>query len=358
MSESSKGSVSVVIPARNEEVNIARVVNSLAGQEGVREILVVDDQSADRTGEILKSLEAQFTSLRSLRIDSLPKGWNGKTYALATGARQTSGEWLLFTDADTEHRPGSLAALLEVAEQKRADLLSLSPGQETPTWWEKAVIPFVYVRLSKLYRFEEVSDPASPAAAANGQFLLIRRGIYQRVGGHEAVRGALLEDVELARRVKAAGGRLVFLPGAPWVRTRMYATFTEMWRGWTKNLYLLYGADLGRIVVGCGETLTFDVLPTPAFLVLCLWIAAGQGSAAIALAAVALFLLALFRQWSYGRALGRLGFDTRPAAFQAPGALLFSLMLLNSVWAYRMAGRVEWKGREYSTKTSAGGGKV
>ena len=319
---------------------------------------MVDDQSADRTSEILKDLEAQFTCLHSLRIDSLPKGWKGKTYALATAAGQTSGEWLLFTDADTKHRPGSLATLLKVAEEKRADLLSLSPGQETPTWWEKAVIPFVYVRLSKLYRFEEVSDPASPAAAANGQFLLIRRDIYQRVGGHEAVRDALLEDVELARRVKAAGGRLVFLPGAPWVRTRMYATFREMWRGWTKNLYLLYGADLGRIVVGCGKTFTLDVLPAPAFLALCLWFAAGRGGAAMALAAVALFLLALLRQWSYGRALGRLGFGARLAAYQIPGALLFGLMLLNSAWAYRVARRVEWKGREYSTTTSADGGKV
>jgi chlorobactene glucosyltransferase len=342
--------VSVIIPARNEEANIARVVRSLASQEGVREILVVDDQSDDRTSEILRGLEAELPALHSLRIESLPEGWLGKSYALATGARETRGEWLLFTDADTEHLTGSLAALLAIAEQQSADLLSVSPGQETPTWWEKSVIPLVYVKLARLYRFEEVSDPGSPAAAANGQYLLIRRDTYQRVGGHEAVRGAILEDVELARRAKAAGGRLVFLPGAAWVRTRMYRTFEEMWRGWTKNLYLLYGGDLGRMVASFAAAWILDVLPVPAFLALCLWFALQRGSAAIAVGAAACFLLAVLRQWSYGLTLHRLGYDARLARYQVPGALLFSLMLANSARAHRLAGHVLWKGREYSTK--------
>lgn len=344
------GPVSVIIPARNEAANIARVVRSLAGQEGVREILVVDDQSDDRTSEILRGLEAELPVLRSLRIESLPEGWLGKAFALTTGAREASGEWLLFTDADTEHLTGSLAALLEIAQQQGADLLSVSPGQETPTWWEKSVIPLVYVKLAGLYRFEEVSDPNSPAAAANGQYLLVRRDTYQRVGGHEAVRGAILEDVELARRVKAAGGRLVFLPGAAWVRTRMYNSFHEMWRGWTKNLYLLYGEDLGHMVASFVAAWILDVFPALAFLALCLWFAAERGGAAIAVGAVACFLLVVLRQWSYGLALHRLGYDARLAGYQVPGALLFSLMLVNSARAHRLAGRVQWKGRKYSTK--------
>src|SRR5574337_455378 len=174
MSEVPKGQVSVIIPARNEEANIARAVRTVAGQKGIREILVVDDQSTDRTGEILESLKGEVAGLRTIRLDALAEGWLGKTHAVATAAREAYGEWLLFTDADTEHLPGSLAALLELAELEHADLLSVSPGQLTPTWWEKAVIPLVYVNLARLYRFEEVSDPHSPAAAANGQYLLIR----------------------------------------------------------------------------------------------------------------------------------------------------------------------------------------
>lgn len=345
-----KGRVSVIIPARNEEANIARVVRSVSGQQGVREILVVDDQSDDRTGEIVKNLEAELPGLRSLRIESLPEGWKGKAFALATAAPQTSGEWLLFTDADTEHLPGSLAALLEIAEQRGADLLSVSPGEETPTWWEKSVIPLVYVKLAGLYRFEDVSDPSSPAAAANGQYLLVRRETYQRVGGHEAVRAAILEDVELARRIKAAGGRLVFLPGAAWVRTRMYSTFREMWCGWTKNLYLLYEENLGRMLASFAAAWVLDLFPTLAFIALCLYFALGEGSRLVALAGLACFLFAVLRQWSYGRALYRLGFDARLAGYQVPGALLFSLLLVNSAWAHRLSGRVQWKGRNYSTK--------
>lgn len=350
MSANPKGRVSAIIPARNEEANLARIVRSLAGQDDVREIIVVDDQSDDRTSEILRGLEAEVPALCSLRIESLAEGWLGKSFALATGARAASGEWLLFTDADTEHLPGSLAALLGIAEDRGADLLSISPGQETPTWWEKAAIPFVYVKLAGLYRFEEVSDPKSPAAAANGQYLLVRRKAYQRVGGHEAVRSAILEDVELARRVKTSGGRLVFLPGAAWVRTRMYRSFGEMWRGWTKNLYLLYGGELARLLRGFATALTFDALPALAFLALCVWLAIERGGAVIAAAAVAFFLLAVLGQWSYGLALRRLGFDARLAGYQVPGAVLFSLMLANSAWAHRLAGHVQWKGREYSTK--------
>jgi hypothetical protein len=122
-----------------------------------------------------------------------------------------------------------------------------------------------------------------------------------------------------------------------------------MWRGWTKNLYLLYGGDLERILNGFAAAWIFDVLPAPAFLASCLWFAAERRSTAIAVAA-ACFLLAALRQWSYGLALHRLGYDVRLAGYQVPGALLFSLMLANSVRAYRLAGHVTWKGREYSTK--------
>jgi uncharacterized membrane protein YphA (DoxX/SURF4 family) len=205
------------------------------------------------------------------------------------------------------------------------------------------------VNLARLYRFEEVSDPRAPAAAANGQYLLIRREVYHRVGGHAAVRGEILEDVELARRVKAAGGRLLFLPGAPWVRTRMYRTFPEMWRGWTKNLYLLYEGKLGPIFKSLAALL-LDLLAALLFVSLCAWFAVGRGSPVSALVGVAAFLVAVFRQWSYSQALSRLGFDARLASYQLPGAALLSLLLVKSAWAHRMTGRVYWKGRAYSTR--------
>jgi glycosyltransferase involved in cell wall biosynthesis len=348
--EQKQGRVSVIIPARNEEANIARVVRSLAAQQSWREILVVNDHSQDRTAEILEGLKAKTPGLRVIPTDDLPAGWTGKSYAAATGARAASGEWLLFTDADTEHQPGSLAVLLERAEREGVDLLSLSPGQTTHTVWERAVIPLIYTQLARLYRFEDVSDPASPAAAANGQYVLIRRTAYDRAGGHEAVRGAILEDVELARRVKSTGGRLLFLPGAQWVHTRMYGSFSEMWRGWTKNLYLLYGRDVARMLAALSELWLLDLAPALAFLWLALAWALGVGDMWTGLAALAFFLLAMLREWNYARALARLGFDPRLASFQTTGAALLGLLLLNSARAYSLGGKIEWKGRLYPTK--------
>jgi chlorobactene glucosyltransferase len=356
MSES-QGEVSVVIPARNEEANIARAVRSLAAQSGVREIVVVDDHSEDRTGEILERLQEEIPRLRVIRNGTLPEDWTGKSYALATGAQASSGAWLLFTDADTEHRRGSLAELVARAEGEGADLLSLSPGQRVETWWEKSVIPLIYARLARLFRFAEVSDPRSPAAAANGQFLLIRREAYERAGGHEAVRAEILEDVELARRVKAGGGRLLFLPGAAWVETRMYQSFGEMWEGWTKNLYLLFGGSLPRMCRALAEAVLLDVALPLGFLAACLVVIADHGNARIAGLGVACLLGSVWRHWRYCNSLERLGFEPQLAGYLILGSALFALLELNSLRAHRWRGSVSWKGRNYPTNYRAPRGR-
>jgi glycosyltransferase involved in cell wall biosynthesis len=350
MSTSQQGRVSAIIPARNEAVNIARAVNSLANQQPLVEILVVDDQSVDATGKILAALEADVPLLRTLRVESLPEGWLGKTHAAFVGARAAKGDWLLFTDADTEHLAGSLAALLQRAEDKHADLLSVSPAQVTLTWWEKAVIPLVYVKLASLYRFEEVSDPRSPAAAANGQYMLVRRNVYERSGGHEAVKSAILEDVMLARRIKAEGGKLLFLPGARWVRTRMYGSFGEMWRGWIKNLYLLYDGRLPRMLSAVASLWLLDYLPVLALILGCLWLTFHRAGPVVTALTVALLLLVVTRQWRYRQALARLGFRPGLAMYLPVGAALLGILVLESRRAHRATGNIEWKGRYYATK--------
>jgi chlorobactene glucosyltransferase len=350
MSTSQRERVSVIIPARNEEFNIARVVRSLANQQGIREILAVDDQSSDRTAEILAALQKEIPRLHILRVECLPKGWLGKTHAAAMGARAATGDWLLFTDADTVHVAGGLAELVQRAEDEHADLLSVSPGQETPTWWEKAVIPLVYLKLSSLYRFEDVSDPHSPAAAANGQYLLVRKELYERVGGHTAVKSDILEDVELARRIKERGGKLLFLSGARWVRTRMYRSFGDMWRGWSKNLYLLYEGSLPRMLAATASLWLLDLLPVLGFATACLWLALGHADHILVLVALSLFAVALARQWSYGQMLSQLGFDPALASYQPLGAALLGALMLGSMRAHRTTGNIEWKGRHYATK--------
>src|SRR5438874_208214 len=211
--------VSIIVPARNEEPCLRACLESLLAQGGVSsEIIVVNDASTDRTGEIAHS----FSGVKVIDPGPLPMGWTGKNHALTTGAQQARGEWLLFTDADTIHRPGSLARSLAEAKQQGAALLSYSPEQEVHGFWQKAVMPVIFAELAGVYPPAKVSDPASPIAAANGQYLMISREAYDAVGGHTRIAGDLLEDVGLARLVKSSGRKIFFRCGGDAVRTRMY----------------------------------------------------------------------------------------------------------------------------------------
>jgi glycosyltransferase involved in cell wall biosynthesis len=229
--------ISVIVPARNEEACLADCLHSLTTQTGISfELIVVDDHSTDRTREIA----ASFPAVKVIEAGPLPAGWTGKNNAVTAGAQAARGEWLLFTDADTVHLPGSLAAALKEAQEYGAELLSYSPEQIAVTFWEMATLPVVFAELARQYSPSKVSDPASPIAAANGQYLLIRRDTYEAVGGHAAIAANILEDVALARAVKSAGRKIRFRYGANAVRTRMYRNYRQLRDGWTKNLALLF----------------------------------------------------------------------------------------------------------------------
>src|SRR5450755_4714470 len=164
--------VSIVVPARNEEVNIAACIESLAAQTGIAfEIIVVDDNSTDRTREIAQS----FAGVRVISPGFLPVGWTGKNNAMTAGAKTARTNWLLFTDADTVHLPGSLARAMEEARQQQADLLSYSPEQIVVTFCERAVMPVIFAELAAHYPLLKIRQRASNMAAANGQYILVRR---------------------------------------------------------------------------------------------------------------------------------------------------------------------------------------
>lgn len=338
--------VTAIIPARNEEASIARAVESVAGQAEVGEVIVVNDQSTDRTGEILAELAARIPKLRVLETGMLPAGWTGKNYALSIGAAAASGEWLLFTDADTYHLPGSTARALADAREHGAALVSYSPEQEMETFWERALIPFVYWRLGIKFQFNRINDPRVPDAAANGQFVLIRGDVYRELGGHAALAGQILEDVALARRTKQAGYGICFAPGAGIVRTRMYRAFAPMWAGWTKNLYLLMG---GSKVTVIGELRT--VLPWMAMLLLTLMWAYLHYAYGVSAVFLPVFIaIAMFeRQLEHAVELRRNLFPAAYVQYYALGACLYSAALVASWWKNTHGG-VTWKGREYPAR--------
>jgi glycosyltransferase involved in cell wall biosynthesis len=340
--------VSAIIPARNEEASIARAVESVAVQPEIGEVIVVNDQSTDRTSEILAELAARIPKLRVLATDGLPPGWTGKNYALSMGAAAAHGDGLLFTDADTYHLPGSTARALADAAEHNAALVSYSPEQELGTFWERALIPFVYWRLSKKYQFRRISDPRLPDAAANGQFLLIRSGAYTDLGGHAAIAGEILEDVALARRAKGSGHGIYFAPGFGIVRTRMYRTFGSMWQGWTKNLYPLLAGTKRSLL---GELLTvFPWFEVITLIIVWAYLHKIYGVSGMFLPVLVAITL-LERQLEYAVELRRNLFPAGYVQYYVPGVCLYTAALVASWWKNTHSA-VVWKGRAYRARSS------
>jgi glycosyltransferase involved in cell wall biosynthesis len=324
--------VSIIVPARNEEANLAACLESLIAQTGVAfEIIVVDDASSDRTPEIARS----FAGVRviSLLPDPPPANWTGKNNALVAGAKSARAEWLLFTDADTVHLPGSLARALDEAKKQQADLLSYSPEQLVATFAERAVMPVIFAELAAQYPPHKVREENSRVVAANGQYILVRRVAYDAVGGHAAVATEILEDVALARLFRNAARRVHFRYGGDAVRARMYRNWPQLREGWTKNLALLF--------------------PQPGFLAfksLLLWLAAwttfgiaisGAASHRFLRIAFAAFWLLVYRRVRVAN------FTTANNLIaMLAGLPMFAYLLLRSKRAHAN-GQVEWKGRAY-----------
>jgi glycosyltransferase involved in cell wall biosynthesis len=324
-----------IVPARNEEAVIAACVASLANQPEIAEILVVNDQSTDGTTSVVRSFMENIPNLRLLESGELPDGWVGKNHALWVGVREAKSPWLLFTDADAEHERDSVSRALQVANEQGAALVSFSPEQITETWYEKALIPFIYLRLAKRFSYENVNDPNSSSAAANGQFLMMRRDVYDAIGGHEGVAGEVLEDVALAIRVKAAGHRISFGSGKGIVRVRMYRSFQEMWQGWKKNLYRLMGGTPWAVFREMESN-----LPWIPLLVIVLGL-----KYPFLLFLGALLLIA--RQTSYGLDLVRNQYPFSFIFYYVPAVALYVAVLWASYRSH-VNGRIQWKGREYS----------
>lgn len=335
--------VSIIVPARNEEAGVGACLESLLAQQGVSlEIFLVDDGSTDRTREIAQS----FPGVQVIDAEPLPAGWSGKSNAVCTAARRARGQWLLFTDADTVHLPGSLERSLREASEHGAALLSYSPAQEVHGLGERAVMPVIFAELAGTYKPAEVNDPASPAAAANGQYLLISRAAYEAVGGHAAVAESLLEDVALARAVKRSGRTLRFRFGGDAVRTRMYRSFSQLCEGWTKNLALLFARPLQLALLRFLEFLAI----TGGLAAAALAVRAGSREVALLVVAAVAIIYANFLS-----RIKRAHFSWSPNLLALFGLPIFSYLLLRSRLYYKWRRSVTWKGRQYSTRASGPG---
>lgn len=258
--------ISVCVPARNEAPNIAACLESLARQDYPDfEVIMLDDCSEDETLAIAQRFAAGYPNIQVMQGEPLPPGWIGKPHACHQMGQRATGDWLLFTDADTVFSPKALSTALRLAEVREADLLSGLPGLRTVGIWERLSVPMLGVNGCGCLSMWAVSRPGLPwYAAASGAFLFFRREAYERLGGHEAVADHIVEDLQMARLVKKHRMRLVMTDITDLVWVRMYTSFHEVWEGFTKNFAKAFPG--GMIFLAIAFLFTFFLVPFFSFI--------------------------------------------------------------------------------------------
>jgi chlorobactene glucosyltransferase len=340
--------VSILIPARNEARSIVRCVESLAQQDYPRfEILVLDDHSEDDTAALVERM-GHISTARLLRGEPLPAGWHGKAYACAQLARAARGEWLLFVDADTVHAPDCLSATMRAALTRRADLLTMIPRIQIGSVGEAVLLPVIGLMFGSLMPLPLVTHSRwSFIAGALGPFLLFRREMYDRIGGHAAVRAEIVEDMRLSRMVKRHGGRVTWIDGTRLMRIRFYHTTAEAWQGVAKSTFTAIQYSLFALAVGLPIVLALFVAPyaflldsliSQHFSVTLFWLPLAQVGCVWTsqLWVAARFQLARGMAFLHGVTMLAVSICTLSAAYQA------------------LAGQgVAWKGRTYQFYTAS-----
>lgn len=341
--------VSVVIPARNEEKRIEGCLEAvLASTFPNLEVVVVDDRSSDRTAEIAERIAARDGRVRVVRGAECPDGWAGKNHAIVQGVAVARGEWLLMLDADVRVAPECVAQAMGLALEKEADLFTLAMTAVHEGFWERLLQPFLYWLMLAAFPLDQVNDPRYPKKAmAPGPFLLFRRSSYERLGGHGAMKGEIVEDLALARRVKLTGHRLVFAMAPGLATLAREVNFRRLWEGWSRVTFKGLESRYGLAAIGVVAILACLVAPWFLPPAAAAWMAVHGGSVpaalflTIGLATVLCFLAtrALLRAFY--------GLDSSLAWLQPLAALVFVAILANSARVAAGGGEVRWKGRAY-----------
>jgi len=342
--------VSVCIPARNEETNIRRCVEAALRQDyPAIEIIVLDDRSTDATLSILQDIASRDSRLHPISGSDLPPGWAGKPHALYQSVSAARGEWLCFVDADTFLEPNALSSIFAKAIETKADLFTVMTRQILGSFWEKTVMPLVMTALSVGFSPRKVNDPHKRDAIANGQFIFIKRHIYEQIGGHESIKDQIVEDKALSEKVKWNGHRLIVADGRRVVSTRMYTSLATMWEGWTKNIYLGLRDHSSMLLLGAFGALLalIAALFLPVWPLLGLWwFTNGGGQLAMAVILEAVFiwgyLIYIRSQIADEMEIPRWYSLTTPL-----GAAIFAAMMLTSAWKVLSGQGVTWRGRRY-----------
>lgn len=347
--------VSILVPARNEEGKIGRCLESLLKQDYPNfEIVVIDDRSTDRTGDIIQSFANRDSRIKFVKGKDAPDGWIGKCNALAHAVGYASGDWYVFTDADTCHRPNSIKDAITYAVTDKADLVSFVPLQELGSFWERLIMPVLLSSFLLGDPFHTVNDPDAERAYAYGQYIICRRSSYLALGGHQSVRDEIVEDHAIARVFKEKGYRISVADGKTLYSVRMYTDLETMWLGWTKNLYSLIDSRVIHLVLIL-LLLNFTALApfVETLIVGSMWLDAGAmtpqlQSLTIIVALQMVVLMAWFRRTSDHHA----GINWMHFLLVPFGSIGVSVLYLHAAYLVLSGTQVNWKGRRYTVNTS------
>ena len=347
-------SLTVVIPAFNESLNIKRSLRSVFQSLppcGNWHVVVVDDMSTDSTADMAQECAKQMDQLnRFTLIQAGPRPanerWVGKNWACSKAMEQLKSSWVLFIDADVELRPTALRRALVQAIDERADLFSVAPRLVCTCLAEWMVQPIMASLLGLGFPIVEANDPSSDVAFAAGPFMLFRRSAYDAIGGHRALAGEVVEDLALARTIKTSGFRLRYVLGLDAVDLQMYPNLSALWEGWTKNWFLGLDRNIPKALAAGGVVVLmfaspWILLPTCAVLAVVLLGPTVMIVASSLLAAMALVLQIVLRFWIQDR----FGVPVRFWWLMGAGGLLVGAIAPVSVWRSITGRGWTWKGR-------------
>ena len=329
-------SVSLIVPARNEARIIEQSVRSFLAQDyPALEVIVVNDRSTDATGDILRRIDDP--RLVVIDGDEPPPGWLGKPWALAEGSRAARGDLLLFVDADVIYAPGTVSAAVDHFERSDAGMLTLFPHFELRTFWEKIALPqLLVVAFAILPAWLSNRTRSRYLALGGGPGNLIRREVYDAVGGHDALKGEVVDDIGLARLVRMAGHRTEGVRAGEFVSLRMYHGAREIFDGFTKNLF----PALGKRYVLASVIFLFGFVVNVLPYVLPFTTAGFVQSVSIGIVVlISLTRLVLFVSFGYGVLNALLGHPLMYAFWTA--------IYIRSVWQTGIRNEVQWRGRRY-----------
>ncbi|MBI4228575.1 MAG: glycosyltransferase [Deltaproteobacteria bacterium] len=341
--------VSIIVPMRNEERNARQCIESLMSQKYSNfEVIVVDDRSEDNTLKVLKEFVVKHSNFKLVEGTPTPKGWVGKNHALWQGVKEAKGSWLLFVDADTISESQMLTSVIKYAEDNNIDMLSVSPFQILETFWERVIQPVIFSSIAYAFPQDKINDPKSKIAAAIGQFILIKRSVYENTGGHSTVKDKIVEDFALAQLVKRSGYRLYVMRGIKLIRTRMYTNFGELWEGWTKNLFFGLNKRWRNLIYLIALLLTWGIIPPVLFIWSVFNTACQQSLSFIQMSITfeSAFLLALiiYNSWQ----TTRLFYIPRLYSLTIPlGVAVYIAIVLSSAYKVASGVGVSWKERVY-----------